>query len=613
MEDNQEKEHKITTSAEFKQAKKVKSKTYLLKLKPNVKFENNEMINVDVVSNVIEQYLKFYDSQKLTNLGMEKSHPEDAITSFNNFFEKINDSEFKIKYQQPKDLLDVVKNINNIVLFPKDKLANSITGDQIAYGTRNHPFISYGQYKIKDGYNPEKCVLVKNENSENTHKPEKIEIVVSPIEQQKELLQKHKLSFIVPFVPHKRNVVSSYSSHPGMHSIPQNRIAQYLINVDAPDNQESLKKGTGLLKDPNFRKALLYVADRKLLADKTQTLPTLSLMSDVARVCPNAPFYNATEDHKTNVYEMLKQDGLLNNNVSLSNWDVVNMLDNQQELLYGKAKEMVKTAYDSFVKEYYNNVAPSEPLEISLRYTPDVNGKIQTPLIKDNLNKLFKDSVGENKILIQERKLTLEAGATDQEQEVFLNENMDFFEPANFLGLESQNMDDPDTLVYALLPSSKEISLNLKEFRDYLTDKFSNETKNQPQWYTNILNGGEMEVLELNGKALKDFFSLEPSTTVEQAQEKLDLPIKAVSFNKIEENGYWHGDKDALIGLVSTSLLKTDATYDQKEKLFTKIVKELEKLRYSETFVVPLSNLKKFIVFDDKARDKDNCERLFSF
>lgn len=69
---------------------------------------------------------------------------------------------FTLKFKTETSLLEVIKKINKIYLLEPSSFEKSIIENQTKYGTKDHPFISYGPYKIKEGYNDDKLILEKS-------------------------------------------------------------------------------------------------------------------------------------------------------------------------------------------------------------------------------------------------------------------------------------------------------------------------------------------------------------------------------------------------------------------------------------------------------------------
>ncbi|QBF23662.1 hypothetical protein ['Catharanthus roseus' aster yellows phytoplasma] len=228
--------------------------------------------------------------------------------------------------------------------------------------------------------------------------------------------------------------------------------------------------------------------------------------------------------------------------------------------------------------------------------------------------KLFKDALGPNKIKFKLNIVSMDDMTPEEEAAFF--ENLDT--ASNYLVFAYQDKDDPDTILYQLLPDKnkdKEINFNLKSFRDYLVNQFQNDLA-KPEWYDKLINtGGEMEILDLtDSKAFQNFFSLPSNTTIAQTKEQGTINTKTVNFPKIEENGVWKGNANQIIGIVSTCLLQVqNIDAKTKEEFFTYIAQTLEKDLYQSFYRIPLTTIQKYLVFDDVNRDYPNYLQLFDF
>ncbi|MBP5835888.1 ABC transporter substrate-binding protein [Candidatus Phytoplasma meliae] len=638
VKDNDNQEYQIKTEADFHNAKNIQSPAFSFKIQDHATFEDKQPINTDVVEYTIEQYLKYYQNnyrnkdfkdriKSLQHIGIEfpSCSEDNSVINLSQCFEKVSDLEFKIKYPEPKNLLEVMQKINNITLVPKLQFSQSLVGDEIRYGTKQYPFISYGDYKIASGYNPDKCIFVRVDgvNSGNTpvinknKKPQTIEIITMTQEEQQELLQQHKLSFVIPLVPKEWNMLDKYLDNPGLESFSSNFISLFRIEDDENTDEQSLKKGDALLKDVCFRKALFYGLNRAQIADITKMSPSLSLVSDVAKVSENAPFYNGTQEHRDNVYEFLKEDGIIENDTN-HNLDDNNLLISLKDKFLEKAKVLIKQSYEQFINKYYSesNEDSIVPLEIKLRYQSDAVEKEAVDKTIEILENLFSDALGVNKIKIKKIKVGLEPNATEEEVAALMMDP-ELFNPSNYSGYTNQDKDDPDTILYHFIPYNNQqtIKFNLPQFRQYLETHFGNLSNEQkPDWYPKLMTtGGELEILDLTSKQFSDLLKLDSTTTIQDATSQLNASIKKVHFNAISENGDWEGNATQLIGVLSTSLLKANISQQAKQDVCVEIIKVLEKNRYNQCYSIPLTTIKKFVVFDDVLRDKDNYLNFFHF
>ncbi|OIJ44955.1 hypothetical protein [Rice orange leaf phytoplasma] len=293
---------------------------------------------------------------------------------------------------------------------------------------------------------------------------------------------------------------------------------------------------------------------------KLDNNPTINLSSDKAKVSKTASYYNLTQQHKDNVNQLLQEDGVLNAN-NQTNLDYMKVLKSQQT--YEVAKQLLKTSYNNFLQQFYNNETP-QTLEIQINFEGGFNcDKVQK--MAELWETLFKDALGPNKIKFKLNIVSMDDMTPEEEAAFF--ENLDT--ASNYLGFAYQDKDDSDTILYQLLPDKnkdKEINFNLKSFRDYLVNQFQNDLA-KPEWYDKLINtGGEMEILDLtDSKAFQNFFSLPSNTTIAQTKEQGTINTKTVNFPKIEENGDWKGNANQIIGIVSTCLLQVQ-NIDAKTK-----------------------------------------------
>ncbi|OIJ44954.1 MULTISPECIES: hypothetical protein [Candidatus Phytoplasma] len=113
-----------------------------------------------------------------------------------------------------------------------------------------YAFVSYGPYKVQEGYNPKKWVFVKNKNdftydNPQTNLPKTVEVLIAPLEEHKTLLKQHKLSFVVPFMPREFNYLDIYTNHPGLKPIfSSDFISLFRVNIENDEN-DYLKKVLG--------------------------------------------------------------------------------------------------------------------------------------------------------------------------------------------------------------------------------------------------------------------------------------------------------------------------------------------------------------------------------
>lgn len=285
----------IGTNDGFNNSQNKKAKTFTFVLRQDAKFENGTPINAKTIQTTIQKFIDLFGDFKDDILGLS-----------DNGIERVENEPyaFKLNFSTPKSLFEVIKNINRIILIEETEYQKSISNDgQIKYGTKAHPFISYGPYKVKEGYNDQRWIFSKNDlyfGRENNLPYDEVQILIENNSgnsfKEEELFENNKLHFYA----REPNIISS------------NFLNKFKKDLFCKPDRYSLIiifSSNPRVEDINLRKALFYAIDRKKIKETNPFLfPSLDLMSDIYKTNDSIFTFNETEPHKNNIIQMFEED-----------------------------------------------------------------------------------------------------------------------------------------------------------------------------------------------------------------------------------------------------------------------------------------------------------------
>ncbi len=313
----------------------IKDTKFTFKLKNNAVFENNKPIDAEIIKYTLEKYFNLMNFKDYFNL---TDNDYISIDSNNRYV-------FTLNFQTETSLLEVIKKINKIYLLESTSFEKSIIENQTKYGTQDHPFISYGPYKIKEGYNSNKWILEKStsyfDKSQEAVPYNHIEILIEHNngceDREKELFLDKKISYCA-IEANKKDERFEEHYNTSLFCKPDS----YSLILKLSDG--------GRVENMDLRKALFYAIDRKKLSSFLPNIaPSLNYMSD--NYCypklSSVKTYNLTNEHKTNINDKLQQDlnelpdGNIKNQITIQK-----LKDN-----YGYNKDLARYFFQKYITD----------------------------------------------------------------------------------------------------------------------------------------------------------------------------------------------------------------------------------------------------------------------
>ncbi|CAP18643.1 probable ABC transporter, periplasmic component (showing similarities to Botulinum neurotoxin) [Candidatus Phytoplasma mali] len=290
------------------------------KLRDNLQFENQTEINNQVVKYSLEKHKEIikllYDIDKLPD------NP-DLPSNFKFLLETecdidINEKyDFILSYKEKKDLHSVISLLNQLTLFSSDIFENTYSLnngdiDKSNYGTSAFPFLSYGPYLLKQGYDSQKdWIFEKNDFFYRKNEYPLKNILykkTNSSEEKYDLFNKDQINEIIikdtkDISKINQNKFKNFLKKTISNSIYIFFKQEEIENEDDEILKQQKTKTNFFLNDARFRKALFLSLDRCSLLEKEDyfgLVPNFSFVSDLVKFTEEYHF-NEQQFHQQNL------------------------------------------------------------------------------------------------------------------------------------------------------------------------------------------------------------------------------------------------------------------------------------------------------------------------
>ncbi|WP_349402081.1 ABC-type transport system, substrate-binding protein [Candidatus Phytoplasma solani] len=432
----------------FEETFQTNSKTneIILKIKPNLTFENDESINAQTLKNSLKIYIDnnlAKDLIELLNQDLVKYIIEyrksEKDKLFNDFIsiDKNDDLKIKIKLKEntpSKQIIEYLK--KKIFLIPSKYESNNLDNDffKKKYGFPKYPLLSYGEYKINkfDPFNMILELKLITENKNNSKINHIIYLNASKGE-QRELFRNGKISCYIPLEDIDSDIF--YNDH--------------IQNQEFLENENYNKKFT-LDERQLF---LIFNLTTKKNRLKSKILEQLVYFKD---------YFNKNEknnDNKENIINKLE-----NNYKIISEKEQENEICNQYKDLLKQLWEVKdKTTYQKYLKilDNWENAEISHPILQDKDFRKSLYFLFDRQEIIKNIFPFFTPSC----------YLISELSEFSYDKNVSLQKNLN-----NFLDLEEENQrTEKNNLLSKSFDEEKAKNLFFKAY-----DKLPLDTKTKP-------------------------------------------------------------------------------------------------------------------------------------
>jgi oligopeptide transport system substrate-binding protein len=372
-----------------------KKTEWTITLRDDLMFENGKAITADDFEYSLKQYLDPLLLNKRANLFYKTESNQNGAPFLNAFeyftgdadwsevgFEVDENDEytFTMTFSEPISQSNAIGYANNIRLVEQEafEASKTVTGTAAAYGTPDHPYISYGEYLLVSWDESQKLVFNKNydnfQKANINYKSIVIE-VVDNIDQSMELFQNGELSVVglnkqyYEQYAEAENVYRSWIGYP-----------QYLIvNTAASYYTEGGHVHESIMYDTDFRKALLYGFDRQYYATSVYAPNTASLLPiplDTKAYNKDALFYSESPQHLNLLSELgiaIETEGYMPDtaislfNAAYDRWVAEGNSGAVEILLISDNDEFVVPLIEH-IEESYEDLFGDDKLDIVVRY-----------------------------------------------------------------------------------------------------------------------------------------------------------------------------------------------------------------------------------------------------
>ncbi|WP_373402618.1 ABC transporter substrate-binding protein [Candidatus Phytoplasma solani] len=404
----------------YEKSKEIEFNKMSFTFKDGLTFQNGEPINAHTLKYTIEKQIdpqsknlradNVFETEYL-NLKNAKKYFEQTPENPVNFDEVgikvIDPLTFELEFENNKSLYHIIQRLNGIILVPPkayDAAFQNPEQTQNSYGTKEHPFQSYGAYIIKEWSPNQKFIFNKNYSHFDKQKVSSKAISIRVVSEQstsENMFKDKKLNSLDLNTP---ELFQEYKNDPSIKISPGSGRKLLVINQDKRDDQKPIHP---ILKDLDFRKACFFAINRNDINSTVDVfqdgslsfLPTNTSLFDE----PFIPGYNSSQQHQKNIQtfkpEVKGYDPIKAFQLFKQAYDRLSPNDKKEpielEFLLMKTK-IQEVALANYLKNQFENCFNQEGEKIKITLNIIENSKIFYPqyACPYNFNFLFHPVIG---------------------------------------------------------------------------------------------------------------------------------------------------------------------------------------------------------------------------